>query len=81
MSEREFDCEADGVIDYLFTKGFGTCRSDGAGGYSVTFRFQHLTEAQKAYRDLCMSYMRRIADSSITPPDNADEGGNWGEGW
>jgi len=54
------DSEAEEVINFLFTQGFGTCRAD-SGEYTVVFRFKHLSDAQKAYRDLCMAYMRTVA--------------------
>jgi hypothetical protein len=61
ITEAEFASEAEEVLNFLFTKGFGTCRSDGYGGYTVEFQFRTLADAQKAYRDLCMSYMKDVA--------------------
>ena len=57
---RAFESPADEIIDFLFTKGFGTCRSDGDGGYSVVFAFRTLKDAQKAYRDLCHERLRQM---------------------
>lgn len=67
MSDHVFDSVSEEAVWQLFRKGFGTCRAD-SGEYTVIFRFKHLADAQKAYRDLCAAYMRVVENKEGTKP-------------